>query len=69
MAINLIEIIKEWFEINKEFTQSLYHLLFEFKINCEWCDSELPEDSDPCEWDGCYFCSEECLKEYLKDGE
>jgi len=61
MVIKVKEIIKEWLESMDR--------LFEFKINCEWCDSELLEDYDHYEWDGCYFCSIDCLEEYLEDGE
>ncbi len=38
-------------------------------IYCKHCEGELPEDRDCYEWDGFKFCSEDCLYEYLEDGE
>ena len=61
MVIKVKEIIKEWLE--------LMDRLFEFKNFCVWCDSELLDGHDHYEWNGFRFCSEDCLKEYLKDGE
>lgn len=36
---------------------------------CEFCDGELPEDYDHIVWDGLIFCTDDCLFEYLEDGE